>query len=241
METVTPGTRFAIVVKGLGVNALAAGSRRMFPGRRWNRNVSSGSDGTGTVVIHVGLGSTIRWVVVVFWLCCLRRCARQRPREGTRQRVSSLLFMAHVTRRGVVLEIHNVGVVTLGPLKFSTRSAIVAVTAGVVLVILAAAVVVQGIAMETATVENLSLLVINGDHLEQFLLVTFPTASHTLPSLQPGGGQFRFRNDGSRAIEIGSYVIHFRQSCTWCGLIVDNTTRMMFLLLWCLSTLWYGG
>ena len=64
------------------------------------------------------------------------------------------------------------------------------------------------IAMETATIENLTLFVVNGNHLEEFLLVTLSAAGRTLSSLQAAGRQFRFRNDRSGAVEVGSNIIH---------------------------------
>lgn len=64
------------------------------------------------------------------------------------------------------------------------------------------------IAMETTTVENLTIFVVDGNHLEEFLLVTLSAAGWALSSLQAAGRQFRFRNDRSGAVEIGSNVVH---------------------------------
>jgi len=65
----------------------------------------------------------------------------------------------------------------------------------------------EGVAIETPAVENLSRLV-QGDHLEELLTVAFSTTSHTLSSFRSGDGQFGFRHDRSGAVEIRSEIIH---------------------------------
>ena len=85
--------------------------------------------------------------------------------------------------------------------QLSTVAASSAVTAGVsivavatwvfaVLIVVAVAVAVKGIAMQTSSIENFPFLVVNGNHLEEFLLVTFSSARRTLPSFQSGCRQF---------------------------------------------------
>ena len=102
-------------------------------------------------------------------------------------------------------------VVTLGSLRVSTGAAVAVaavMTAGTASVHGLAIASLEGIAMQTAAIKNLPVFVVNGDHLEEFLPVTLSPARHTFSSFQPSGGQFRFRNDRSGAIEIRSYVIH---------------------------------
>ena len=69
------------------------------------------------------------------------------------------------------------------------------------LVVLIIVLVVEGLAIQAPAIENLPFF-IDGDRLEQFLLVTLSPACHTFTSFRPGGGQVRFRNDRSGAVEI---------------------------------------
>lgn len=96
-----------------------------------------------------------------------------------------------------------VGVVALRSLRCFASAVVVALAGGVLAVL-----DVEGVAVQTPTVENLPVFVINGDHLEQFLLETLSAACHALSAFQPGGGQCRFRNERPCAIEIRSYVVH---------------------------------
>ena len=68
--------------------------------------------------------------------------------------------------------------------------------------------VVEGITVEATAVENLPFLVVDGDHLEQLLLVTSSSAGHAFTPFQPGRGQFRFRDYRPGAVEIRSQIIH---------------------------------
>ena len=92
---------------------------------------------------------------------------------------------------------------TLHRLWLSAVASAAAVTTWVLVVLVG-----KRIAVQTATIENLTVFVVNGNHLEEFLLVTLSTAGWTLSSLQASGRQFRFRNDRSSAVEIGTNVVH---------------------------------
>jgi hypothetical protein len=62
-------------------------------------------------------------------------------------------------------------------------------------------------AIETSAVENLPRFV-QGNHLEELLSVALSGARDTLPSFRSGDGQFGFRHDRSRAVEVRAEVIH---------------------------------
>jgi len=68
----------------------------------------------------------------------------------------------------------------------------------------------QWVAVEATTVDYLAFLVVDGNHLEKLLLEALSPAGHALSSFQSGSGQFRFGNHRSRAVEIGSEVVHGR-------------------------------